>query len=173
MKTMCKACLCLVLLWAVLSLSPMALAQTTAPQLPTAKELGFLIGKWDTTIVINPTEITPAGVKGTGLIEYRLFGQAIEGSQSSDSNVGHYEDRELIAYDSATDSYVMFTVNLNGMATQRNLKRYVDVWVLEYRGQISGKDFTIRGTYKTISKNELHYTAEVEVAGPALSPTPN
>jgi hypothetical protein len=138
--------------------------------MPTAKELSFLIGKWETKIVIRATEITPKEVTGKGVAEYRMFGQAIEGSRSSDTTNGHNEDRELIVYSPASNSYEMFAVNLRGIATQRTLSRYVNFWAVEYSGKMNDKDFRVRGTYKIISDNELQYLSEVNVENSGFKP---
>jgi hypothetical protein len=171
MKIMYKVYLCLVVLCAVVSLSPMALAQQTAtPELPTAKDLAFLIGKWETNIVVKATEITPKGTTGKGVAEYHLFGQAIEGSRASETSNGHNEDRELVFYANVPNSYEMITVNLKGMCTQRKLTRHGDSWEVEYNGRMNNKDFRVRGTYKIVSDDELQYSTEVDIAKSGFKP---
>ena len=155
----------------VASLSSTGLAQQAAsPEMPTAKDLSFLIGKWETSIAVKATGITPKEITGKGIAEYRLFGQAIEGSRASDTSNGHFEDREFIVYTSDQNAYLWFTLNINGTLTQRTLSRKGDLWVVQYGGQMNGKNFTARGTYKIISANELHYTSEVDVENSGLKP---
>jgi hypothetical protein len=149
----------------------MALAQQTATlELPTAKDLAFVIGKWETNIVVKATEITPKGITGKGVAEYHLFGQSIEGSRTSETSNGHNEDRELIFYVNAPNSYEMITLNLKGTCMQRTLTRHGDSWVVEYSGRMNDKDFAVRGTYKIISVNELQYSSEVDIAKSGFRP---
>jgi hypothetical protein len=176
-------------LCAVVSLSPWALAQQSttyqqpaaqqaAPmaqqgppaELPTAKDLSFLLGKWDTRMSSKPTELTPEGVNGKGTAEFDLFGQAIQGLLVSESNRGHHETREFIVYQPGSNSYMIFTVNDKGICTQRTLSRYVDTWVVEYNGRANEKDFTVRGRYNIVSANELHYSSEIDVGKAGYEP---
>jgi len=144
--------------------------QAEPSQAPTAKDLSFLLGKWETTIVMSPSAMMPAGATGKGTAEFQLFGQAIEGHRSSDTDRGHNEQRELIVYQNASNSYLIFTVNSNGIATERTLTRYIDDWVVEYRGHSHDKDFAVRGRYKVISDNEVRYTAEMNVDDSGFKP---
>jgi len=48
--------------------------QGPPPELPTAKDLSFFLGKWDTRISSKPNELTPEGVNGKGTAEFTLFG---------------------------------------------------------------------------------------------------
>ncbi len=144
--------------------------QAEPSQAPTAKDLSFLIGKWETTIVLSPSALMPTGTTGKGTAEFQLFGQAIEDHRASDTGRGHNEQRELIVYQNTSNSYLIFTVNSNGIATQRTLTRYIDDWVVEYRGHNGDKDFTVRGRYKIISANELQYTAEMNVDDSGFKP---
>ena len=176
----------------VVALSPLALAQqsTTYQQqggqqqqqsastgqqgppaeLPTAKDLGFFIGKWDTKISSKPNELTPEGVNGKGTAEFNLFGQAIQGTLVSESTRGHHETREFIVYEPGSNAYMIFTVNDRGVSTQRTLSRYVDTWVVEYNGQTHDKEFTVRGRYTIVSDNELHYSSEIDVGKAGYKP---
>ena len=139
-------------------------------ELPTAKDLGFFIGKWDTKISSKPNELTPEGVNGKGTAEFNLFGQAIQGTLVSESTRGHHETREFIVYEPGSNAYMIFTVNDRGVATQRTLSRYVDTWVVEYNGQTHDKDFTVRGRYTIVSDNELHYSSEIDVGKAGYKP---
>jgi hypothetical protein len=177
MRRMVWTCSCAVALWAIASLCPLALAQKTEPAdansgpvLPTAKDLAFLLGNWETNFRVYPTEITPDGIKGNGTLEYRLFGQAIEGKRTSESTRGHYEDRELIAYDEGTNAYQILTVSNMGKSTQRTLSRYVDIWVLEHNGRQGEKEFRVRGKYLIVSANEVHYTSEINIGKSGFKP---
>jgi hypothetical protein len=170
---MCKRAinLCLVMLWFVVSLSSPAPAQGTATdELPTAKDLSFMIGTWESSMVIKPNEMTPEGVTGKGTVEYRLFGQAIEGSRSGDSNRGHHEQRELIVYQKDGNSYLVFTVNQNGSFSERTMARNGDTWEVKYTGKIKNKAFTVRGRYKIISPDEFLYSSEIKVGNAGFKP---
>ncbi|HKN70511.1 MAG TPA: hypothetical protein VJX30_05755 [Terriglobales bacterium] len=139
-------------------------------ELPTAKDLGFFIGKWDTKISSKPNELTPEGVNGKGTAEFNLFGQAIQGTLVSESTRGHHETREFIVYEPGSNAYMIFTVNDRGVSTQRTLSRYVDTWVVEYNGQTHDKEFTVRGRYTIVSDNELHYSSEIDVGKAGYKP---
>lgn len=176
----------------VVALSPLALAQqsttyqqpagqqqqqTTSmaqqgppPELPTAKDLAFFLGKWDTKISAKPNELTPEGVNGKGTAEFKLFGQAIQGDLVSESTRGHHETREFIVYEPGSNSYMIFAVNDRGVATQRTLSRYVDTWVVEYNGRAHDKDFTVRGRYSIVSDNELRYSSELDMEKTGYKP---
>lgn len=171
---MCKLArinLCLVMLWFVMSSFSQALAQGTPTQeLPTAKDLSFLIGKWECNINIKPNEMIPEGVTGKGTVEYRLFGQSIEGSRSSDTNRGHNEQRELIVYQKDGNSYLEFNVNQRGTFTQRTLARNGDTWEVTYTGKIKNKSFTARGKYKIVSPDEFIYTSEIKMGKSGFKP---
>ena len=166
--------LSLVVLWTVVSLSSIALAtetkKTANEELSAAKVLSFLVGKWDAKIVIKPNEMTPDGVTGTSVVEYRPFGQAIEGLRISETTRGHNEEREIIVYRNEEHTFLMFTVGLNGTFTQRTLTRYGDVWTVEYNGQIQDKDFIVRGLYKAISHNEVKYSSEIDIGNSGFKP---
>ena len=144
--------------------------QGPPPELPTAKDLAFFLGKWDTRISSKPNELTPEGVNGKGTAEFTLFGQAIQGDLISESTRGHHETREFIVYEPGSNAYMIFTVNDRGVATQRTLSRYVDTWVVEYNGQTHDKEFTVRGRYTIVSDNELHYSSEIDVGKAGYKP---
>jgi len=172
--TMCKLArinLSLVVLWTVVSLSSLALAQETATEeLTASKDLAFLVGKWDTKIVIKPNEMTPDGITGTSVVEYRPFGQAIEGLNISETTRGHNEQREFIVYQKEAHAFLIITVSLNGTLTQRTVTRYGDVWTVEYTGQIKDKEFIVRGRYKAVSHNEVQYSSEIDVGNSGFKP---
>jgi len=144
--------------------------QGPPPELPTAKDLSFFLGKWDTRISSKPNELTPEGVNGKGTAEFTLFGQAIQGDLIFESTRGHHETREFIVYEPGSNSYMIFTVNDKGICTQRTLSRYVDTWVVEYSGRANEKDFTVRGRYTIVSDNELHYSSEIDVGKAGYKP---
>jgi hypothetical protein len=186
----------LVVLGAVIVLSPQVLAQQGAPQqgapqqegaqqgpeqgappaprahsvAPTAKELSFLVGKWETQIQIYPNDLMPEGTTGKGTLEYTLYGHAIEGIRVSDTTRGHHEARELIGYDERTNNYQILSVTMDGAVSQRTLSRYVDIWVVEYTGNRNGEDFQVRGKYTIISKDELHLSSEVNFGKSGFKP---
>lgn len=180
---MCKLVrinLSLVVLWTVVSLSSMALAtetketketkETANEEQSAPKVLSFLIGKWDAKIVIKPNEMTPEGVTGTSVVEYRPFGQAIEGLRISETTRGHNEVREIIVYQNEEHAFLIFTFSMNGTFTQRTLTRYGDVWTVEYNGQIKDKEFDVRGVYNVISHNEIKYSSEIDVEDTGFKP---
>jgi hypothetical protein len=165
------------MLWTVVSLSSMALAteskvtkETTNEELSAAKVLSFLVGKWDAKIVIKPNEMTPDGVTGTSVVEYRPFGQALEGLRISETTRGHNEEREIIVYRNEEHAFLIFSVSQNGTFTQRTLTRFGDVWTVEYNGQFKDKEFIVRGVYKAISHNEVIYSSEIDVENTGFKP---
>jgi hypothetical protein len=171
MRTIRKICFCVVVFCAVLLPSSMMLAQqSTSAEAPTAKELSFLIGTWETNVVVHPTELMTRELVGNGTTEYHLFGQAIEGTRITDTANGHHEDHELIVYDRSSAAYTVFTINLTGIFSEKQLSHFVNVWVVEYKGQKDEKDFTVRGTFKIISDNEIKYSSEVSVANSSFKP---
>jgi len=171
MSKLARFYLFIVALLAVVSLSTLTLAQeTTGQESPTAKDLSFLIGKWETDIVVMPTEMTPQKVTGRGTAEFELFGQAVWARYKSEMATGHHEMRELIVYQKESDTYQIFTINLSGNFTQRTMSRYIDVWTIEYNGQMKDKEFVVRARYKVISDNELLYESEINMDGEGFKP---
>jgi hypothetical protein len=152
-------------------MSSMALAQeATTEEQSAAKDLSFLVGKWDTKIVIKANEMTPEEITGTSVVEYHPFGQAIEGLRISETTRGHYEEREIIVYQKDVHAFLQFTVSQNGNFTERTLTRFGDVWTVEYTGQIKDKDFIVRGRYKAVSHNEVKYSSEIDVGNSGFKP---
>jgi len=161
----------MIVFWTIMSLFSIAPAQGTAADEPlAAKDLSFLLGKWETKLMVHRTELTPEGGAGKGTAEYHLFGKAIEGSRSGESTFGHYEDREYIVPHGGTVPYLIFTISSTGTSTQRTLSRYADVWTVEYDGQFKDKDFVIRGKYKIVSDKELRFMSEIDVGKAGFKP---
>jgi hypothetical protein len=142
----------------------------TITEVPTAKDLAFLIGKWDTTIVIPKNELMPQGTTGHGIAEFHLFGQVVEGTRTSETSSGRHEQRELIVYQPATATYQDLIISGSGTMTERTMTRYVDYWVVEYQGQRNDKDFTVRGRYKIVSDNEIQFSSEVNFDNSGYKP---
>jgi hypothetical protein len=152
-------------------MSSLALAQeATTEERSAAKDLSFLVGKWDTKIVIKPNEMTPEEIRGTSVVEYRPFGQAIEGSNISETSRGHNEQREFIVYQKEAHAFLIITLSQNGTLTQRSVTRYGDVWTVEYTGQFKDKEFIVRGRYKAVSHNEVQYSSEIDVGNTGFKP---
>jgi hypothetical protein len=152
-------------------MSSLALAkEVTTEELTAAKDLSFLVGKWDTKIVIKPNEMTPEEITGTSVVEYRPFGQAIEGVNISETSRGHNEQREFIVYQKEAHAFLIITLSQNGNLTQRSVTRYGDVWTVEYTGQFQDKEFIVRGRYKAVSHNEVQYSSEIDVGNTGFKP---
>jgi hypothetical protein len=152
-------------------MSSLALAQEgTTEELSAAKDLSFLVGKWNTKIVIKPNEMTPEEITGTSIVEYRTFGQAIEGLNICETSCGYNEQREFIVYQKEAHAFLIITLSLNGTLTQRSVTRYGDVWTVEHTGQFKDKEFIVRGRYKAVSHNEVQYSSEIDVGNTGFKP---
>jgi len=160
-----------IVFWTVIALSLVVPGRgIAADELSVAKDLSFLLGKWETKLMIRPTELTPNGGAGKGTAEYHLFGQTIEGSRSGDSTFGPYQDREFIVPQRGTGTFIVFTISSSGYSTQRTLSHNADGWAFEYSGEFNDKDFTVRGKYKIVSDKELQYTSEIDVGKTGFKP---
>jgi len=142
----------------------------TAKELPTAKDLAFLLGKWETKIVVAPTELHPEGVQGSGVAEYRLFGQVIEGIRSSETTTGHHEEKDFILYNAAIKAYEVVSINAKGTYVEKTLSKFVDDYVVEYTGTMKEKEFVVRGKYKIVSENEVQYSSEINMERSGFKP---
>jgi hypothetical protein len=149
-------------------------AQPTAPKTslpaPADKDLSFLLGKWETKIKIFPNDLlaNKEEVKGAGVAEYRIFGAVVEGIRSSDTSLGHFEDREFIWYDQNTKAYNIIAISPEGYAINKKMTKSGDKYVIEYSGRDKAgspkeRDFTVRAKYKIISDTEVKYSSEVKI----------
>ena len=147
-----------------------------------AKDLAFLLGKWETKVKIMPMgfSATKEEIKGAGTIEYTLFGNAIEGKIKNESNVGTYVARELIFPSLNKDEFDVLRVNSNGLAIGSTIKKVGNVVEVTSSGKralvdLSGKpgklvDFNIKGTYKIVSDKELQYHSDISVGHGPFKP---
>lgn len=147
-----------------------------------AKDLGFLLGKWETKVKVMPMgfSATKQEIKGEGTIEYTLFGNAIEGTIKSESNVGTYNARELIFPSLNKDEYDVLRVNSNGLAIGSTMKKVGDVLEVTSTGKralvdLSGKpgklvEFMVKGKYKIVSDKELQYHSDISVGHGPFKP---
>ena len=160
--------------------TPAQSAQKEPSQL--GKDLAFLLGKWATKVTIMPMgfSATKEEIKGVGTIEYALFGNAMEGTIKSESNLGTYEARELLFPGRQPGEYEVVRINSNGMAISSTLKKVGDVFEVTSEGKrplvdLSGKpgklvDFRVKGAYKMVSDKELQYHSDISVDNGPFKP---